>query len=55
MAEFAIGTISTMANGNPLVPIDSLVPYLGSHLKVEWYYAIPLLAGVGVLTSRSLC
>ena len=46
MAEFAIGSISTMANRNPQIPVESLVPYLGSHMEVKWYYLIPLLAGV---------
>ena len=46
MAEFAIGSISTMAYRNPLIPVNSLVPYLGSHIEVKWYYLIPLLAGI---------
>ena len=46
MAESAIGSISTMAYRNPQIPINSLVPYLGSHIEVKWFYLIPLLAGV---------
>ena len=46
MAEFAIGSISMMANRNPHISVEGLVPYLGSHIEVKWYYLIPLLAGV---------
>ena len=46
MAEFAIGSISSMAYRNPLIPVNSQVPYLGSHIEVKWYYLIPLLAGI---------
>ena len=46
MAEFAIGSISTMAYRNPAIPVNSLVPYLGSRVEVKWYYLIPLLAGI---------
>ncbi len=46
MAEFAIGSISMMASANPRIPVDGLVPYLGSHVEVKWYYLIPLVAGI---------
>ena len=46
MAEFAIASISTMATRNPPIRVDSLVPHLGSHVEVKWYYLIPLLAGI---------
>ncbi len=46
MAEFAIGSISTMARTNRKIQVDSLVPHLGSHLEVKWYYVIPLVAGI---------
>ena len=46
MAEFAIGSISTMAYRNPQIPVNGLVPYLGSNIQVKWYYLIPLLAGI---------
>ncbi len=49
MAEFAIGSISTMAIRNPRIQIRGLVPYLGSHLTVSWSYVIALatcIAGV---------
>ena len=46
MAEFAIASISTMASRNPQIQVEGLVPYLGSHLEVKYYYLIPLLAGI---------
>ena len=46
MAEFAIGSIATMASRNPQIQVDGRVPYLGSHVDVKWYYLIPLLAGI---------
>lgn len=46
MAEFAIGSISTMASTNPQLLAPSLVPYLGSRLSVHWKYVIPLLASI---------
>lgn len=46
MAEFAIGSISTMASTNRHIQVDSLVPHLDSPLGVQWYYVIPLVAGI---------
>ena len=47
MAEFAIGSISTMATRNPQIHVEShWVPYLGSHIEVKWYYLIPLVASI---------
>ena len=46
MAEFAIGSISTMATKNPRISMQGTVPYLGSRLKVLWGYAIPLLVSI---------
>ena len=46
MAEFAIGSISTMARTNRQIHVNSLVPYLGSHMEVKSYYLVPLIAGV---------
>ena len=46
IAEFAIGSISTMASTNPLIQVNGRVPYLGSHIEVHWDYLIPLLAGI---------
>lgn len=44
MAEFAIRSLSTMANRNPSIQVRGLVPYLGTSLEVYWKYAIPLCA-----------
>lgn len=46
MAEFAIGSISTMASTNRQIQVPSLVPHLGSSLKVHWYYVIFLLSSI---------
>ena len=46
MAEFAIGSISTMARTNGHIQVDSLVLHLGSHFEVQWYCVIPLVAGI---------
>lgn len=46
MAEFAIGSISTMASTNRQIQVESLVPHLGSRLNVHWYFVGPLLAGI---------
>ena len=37
MAEFAIGSMSTMAPTNRHIQVDSLVPHLASPLEVKWY------------------
>ena len=49
MAEFAIGSIATMADRNPTTRAPGLVPHLGSHLNVHWDYALPLLVGIAVV------
>lgn len=46
MAEFAIGSLSTMASTNHQIQVESLVPHLGSRLTVHWYYVTLLLAGI---------
>lgn len=46
MAEFAIGSLSTMASKNPRIRIDGTVPHLGSRLDVRWPYVIALLTGI---------
>ena len=46
MAEFAIGSVSTMASRNRQIQVESLVPHLGSRLNVHWYFVIPLLASI---------
>ena len=49
MAEFAIGSIATMADNNPPIQAPGMVPHLGSHLNVHWNYALPLLVGIAVV------
>ena len=49
MAEFALGSIATLAHTNPQIEAQSLVPYLGSRLSVHWNYIIPLLIGIGLV------
>jgi hypothetical protein len=44
MAEFAIGSLSTMASKNPRIQFEGLVPHLGSRIDVSWRYLIPLFA-----------
>ena len=48
MAEFALGSLATMANLNPSIQIWGGVPHLGSHLTVygHWRPAIALLASI---------
>ena len=49
VAEFAIGSLATMAYTNPLIQLPGLVPYLGSRLQVHWDYIISLLAGIAAV------
>ena len=46
MAEFAMGSIATMARTKPLIEAPGLVPYLGSRITVHWPYLIALLVGI---------
>ncbi|KAL8829650.1 MAG: hypothetical protein Q9191_001901 [Dirinaria sp. TL-2023a] len=46
MAEFAIGSISTLVTRNPQIAMQGTVPYLGSRIRVLWGYAIPLLVSI---------
>ena len=46
MAEFALGSIATLADNNPSIRAPGFVPHLGSHLSVHWGYIIPLLVGI---------
>ena len=56
MAEFAVGSISTMARTKDQIQVDSLVPHLRSHPEVKWYYVIPpALVALVAPTWRSLC
>ncbi len=45
-AEFAIGSLFTMASTNRQIQFQSLVPYLGSRLQVHWYYVAFLPVGI---------
>ena len=44
MAEFAIGSLSTMVTKNPPMLINGTVPYLGSRLLVGWKALEAILA-----------
>jgi hypothetical protein len=46
MAEFAIGSLSTLATKNPRIDIQGTVPYLGSPINISWPYAITLFASI---------
>ncbi len=46
MAEFAIGSLSTMASTNRQIQFQSLVSYLGSRLEVHRYCIVFLLVGI---------
>lgn len=43
MAEFALGSIATMATNNPSIQIPGHLPTLGTQLEVKWAFAIALL------------
>ena len=49
MAEFAIGSIASMAIFNPQITIRGTVPILGYHLSVHWNYTIALAACIAVV------
>lgn len=49
MAEFAIGSLSTLAKQNPRVQLQGTVPYLGTKLEVFWIYASALLIGIAAV------
>ena len=46
MAEFAIGSTSTIERTNRYIQVGSLVPHLASPLEVKWCYVVPLVAGI---------
>ena len=46
MAEFAIGSISTLAKQNPRIQLQGTVPHLGTQVEIIWIYASPLLIGI---------
>jgi hypothetical protein len=49
MAEFAIGSLSTMAAKNPRILIYGTVPYLGSRLVVAWPYITILFISIAAV------
>ena len=55
MAEFALGSIATLGSNNPPATIHGSLPRLGSHVDVNWAFAIALLVCIaGVHTVLSL-
>ena len=46
MAEFAIGSIATMASQNPRITIPGTRPSLGSAVTVNWPFLLALLAAI---------
>lgn len=36
MAEFAIGSLTTMISKNPQIEINGKIPFLGSRVSVRW-------------------
>lgn len=46
MAEFALGSIATMASNNPSVQLNGQRPILGSTLEVVWKSAVALLVTI---------
>ena len=51
MAEFALGSIATMASNNPAIQIPGHLPTLGSRLEVTWAFAIALLVSIAGMHS----
>lgn len=49
MAEFAIRSLSTMADKNPPRQAPGLVPHLGTGLEVFWKYALVLCSCIVVV------
>ena len=49
IAEFALGSIATMARTNPHIKAPGLVPHLGSQIGVYWNYLIALLVGIATV------
>lgn len=54
MAEFALGSIATMATNNLSIQISGTLPTLGSRLEVTWAYAIALLVIIAGVHSALL-
>ena len=51
MAEFALGSIATMASNNPAIQTLGQLPTLGSRLKVTWAFATALLVSIAGMHS----
>lgn len=51
MAEFALGSIATMATNNPLIQTGGNLPILGSRLQIDWAFAIALLVCIASVHS----
>lgn len=49
MAEFAIRSLSTMADRNSSIQAPGLVPHLGTGLEVYWKYALVLCGCIVVV------
>ena len=48
LAESALGSIAVMADTNPQLHVNGLVPHLGTRLTVHQKYLIALLVGIAV-------
>lgn len=46
MAEFALGSLASMATRNPSVQTQGAVPILGFHLTVKWKFTHALCASI---------
>ena len=49
MAEFALGSLASMAIRNPSVQYHGAVPILGFHLHVEWKFTRALCASIVIV------
>ena len=49
MAEFALGSLATMAERNPMVVKNGAMPWLGSRVKPDWKTAKALCASIASL------
>ena len=48
LAESALGSIAVMADTNPQLPINGVVPHLGTRLMLHQNYFTVLLVGIAV-------
>lgn len=49
MAEFALGSLASMAIRNPSVQFHGAVPILGFHLNVQWKFTLALCASIVIV------